>query len=77
MNAATRNRYKVTAVVFALVATGAMAAGQIPKSERDRSIAIVHATVIDGTGAAARPNQTVVIMNDRITAVGAFGGVSV
>src|SRR5215471_12234491 len=42
-----------------------------------RLIAFVHATVIDGTGAAARPNQTVLISGDRITAVGPSSTVAI
>lgn len=36
----------------------------------DDAFAFVHATVIDGTGAAPRRNQTVVIARGRIAAVG-------
>lgn len=40
-------------------------------------IALTHVTVIDGTGAQARRDQTVVISNGKVAAVGAFGAVSV
>src|SRR6185312_1712594 len=40
-------------------------------------VALEHVTVIDGTGAAARANQTVVINQGRIAALGADGAVSV
>ena len=39
--------------------------------------AFVHATVIDGTGAAAKRNQTILISEDRITAVGPSGKVRI
>jgi hypothetical protein len=42
----------------------------------DRSLAFVHVTVIDGTGAAPKPNQTVVIARDRIETVGDFSRIN-
>jgi hypothetical protein len=36
---------------------------------------LTHATVIDGTGAAPRPDATIVLVGDRIVAVGAHGSV--
>ena len=36
-------------------------------------VAITHATLIDGTGAPARSDQTVVFTDGKITAVGAHG----
>ncbi|MCH7991648.1 MAG: amidohydrolase family protein [Gemmatimonadetes bacterium] len=41
------------------------------------SIALTHATVIDGTGAPAMMNQTILIEGDRITAIGPSGSVRV
>ena len=60
------------AFVATLIATGAgQPRAAILQSVRDNpSVAFVHVTVIDGTGAAARPDQTVVTSGDRITAVG-------
>jgi imidazolonepropionase-like amidohydrolase len=49
---------------------------QIPNSG-DCLVAFVHATVIDGTGAAAKPNETVLVCGDRIAAVGSSGGVAI
>lgn len=62
------------------VATPAVAAGQRPEqlspevrqyvtvgAER---VALIHATLIDGTGAPAQPDQTIIISGGRITAVG-------
>ena len=43
----------------------------------DPSVALTHVTLIDGTGAPAASDQTVVIENGRITAVGASGTVQV
>jgi imidazolonepropionase-like amidohydrolase len=43
-----------------MVACGCMLYGQTPPT-----LAIVHATVIDGTGSRARSNQTILILNDR------------
>jgi imidazolonepropionase-like amidohydrolase len=40
-------------------------------------IALEHLRVVDGTGAAARPDQTIVISGDKITAIGATGSVAV
>src|SRR5690349_3211654 len=40
-------------------------------------VALTHVRVIDGTGAAPRDNQTVVINGDTIAAVGADGSVTV
>jgi len=40
-------------------------------------VALTHARVVDGTGAAAREDQTIVIQGDRINAVGSAGAVKV
>jgi imidazolonepropionase-like amidohydrolase len=40
---------------------------------RERSLALVHVRVIDGTGSAARENQTIVIANGEILAIGTSG----
>jgi hypothetical protein len=45
--------------------------GQTPPT-----LAIIHATVIDGTGGPAQSNRTVLILNDRIMSVGVGAGVS-
>jgi predicted amidohydrolase YtcJ len=39
------------------------------KAEPAKPVALAHVTVIDGTGAAARPDMTVVIDGSRITAL--------
>src|SRR5215469_401900 len=48
-----------------------------PQARRDTLVAFVHVTVIDGTGASARPNQTVLVSGDRITAVGPSSNVRI
>jgi cytosine/adenosine deaminase-related metal-dependent hydrolase len=40
-------------------------------------LALTHVTVIDGTGAPPKPNQTVIVAGDRITAVGGFDAVRI
>src|SRR5215472_9192443 len=40
-------------------------------------IALEHVRVIDGTGAAAKSDQTILISGDKITAIGASGSVQV
>ncbi len=40
-------------------------------AQKENALAITHVTVIDCTGAAAKPNSTVVITGDRISEVGA------
>ncbi len=40
-------------------------------------VALTHVRVIDGTGASARPDQTIVIRDGRIAAIGAAGSVQV
>jgi len=55
---------------FALVSWGAEPDKTPWLSVRAPSVALRHVEVIDGTGAAARTDQTVVIVNGRITALG-------
>src|SRR5213078_2295442 len=43
----------------------------------DPVVALTNATVIDGTGAAAKTNQTIVIRDGKIAAVGAASSVTV
>jgi imidazolonepropionase-like amidohydrolase len=40
-------------------------------------VALEHVRVIDGTGAAARPDQTILISGGRVTAIGAAGTVAI
>jgi Sulfatase-modifying factor enzyme 1 len=55
-------------------------AGALPARTEDapaKSLAITGVTVIDATGAPARPDMTVVVIGDRITAIGKPGEVGV
>lgn len=59
-------------LLVALSAASASLAGQTPAAGPTRTL--VHAgRLIDGTGAAPRPEQGILIENGRITAVGAWG----
>lgn len=72
-------------IAFALLATnaGAQSASSMSKTTRDfvtvsePVVALTNVTVIDGTGAAAKPNQTIVIRNGKIASVGAASSVTV
>src|SRR5262245_36087630 len=60
--------------------TVAVLAGALPARAEDapaKSLAITGVTVIDATGAPARPDMTVVVTGNRITAVGKSGEVGV
>src|SRR5262249_3113617 len=63
----------VCLTVVALAGTFAARAEDAPPG----ALAITAVTVIDATGAPARPNMTVVVTGDRITAVGKSGEVGV
>jgi imidazolonepropionase-like amidohydrolase len=58
-----------TALLFLLLASPLQA------QEQPKPLAFIHVTVIDGTGAKPKTNQTVLITSDRITAVGQTGKV--
>ncbi len=60
-------------VSSALVNTQSKPLSQIPRSTPP--VAISNVTIIDATGAAAKPNMTVVIERGRITAIGRSGEV--
>ncbi len=54
-----------------LAAAGVAGAGQTPAAADARDVLVfTDATLIDGTGAAPRPNTTIVVIGDRIVAVG-------
>jgi imidazolonepropionase-like amidohydrolase len=57
---------RLVMVLLALTLVGSF----VPRSKRGTSVAILNATVIDGTGAEPRPNQTLIIQDTRITAIG-------
>ena len=70
--------------VLPLSAVSAQAASSLSQQVRNQYVtvsepvvALTNVTVIDGTGAAPKPNQTVVIQNGRIAEVGAAGSVRV
>jgi imidazolonepropionase-like amidohydrolase len=73
-------RFKIPLLLAALLAalpgSAQPPAAPDPVRERGPLTAIVHVTVIDGTGAAPRANQTILIDHDRIAAVGADGAVA-
>src|SRR5215203_1862706 len=50
-------------------------AAQTRDGLQPRPLVLTHVTVIDATGAAAKPEMTVVIIGDRITALGKSGKV--
>ncbi len=64
-----RQRLGTVSLLVVLVGTALSGVATI-QTDRNAVVGFVHATVIDGTGAAAKPNQTAVISGDRITAVG-------
>ena len=72
-------------VAFALIASNAAAQSVASMSKTTRDfvtvsesvVALTNVTVIDGTGGAVKPNQTIVIRNGKIAAVGASSSVSV
>jgi imidazolonepropionase-like amidohydrolase len=61
---------KVLALVLLLLWLATPFLAQQPRSSQSRSLAFTHLTVIDATGAAPRPDMTVVITAGRIVAVG-------
>ena len=65
----------VTACLTVVALTGALPARA--DDAPAKSLAITGVTVIDATGAPARPNMTVVVTGDRIAAVGKSGEVVV
>ncbi|HXE56635.1 MAG TPA: amidohydrolase family protein [Gemmatimonadales bacterium] len=64
---------RTAALLTGLVCVASAAWGQAARGQRP--IAIVHATVIDGTGAGPRRDQTVLVRGSRIAAVGPTGRV--
>ncbi len=72
-------------LIFAAALAASLPSGAVPQPapaapslirERGPLIAIEHVLVIDGTGAAPRANQTVLIDNGRIAAIGPAGSVA-
>ena len=69
MRIAPCKRHFITVcLVFAAIAW--LGRGALAQNHDTFSLALTHVTVIDGTGAAPRPNQTVLLSADRIVTVG-------
>jgi len=68
---------RLVVAVVALAALASLASAQSFVRVNGGVIALTHVRVIDGTGAPARANQTIVIRNGLIEAVGDFGKVTV
>ena len=69
MRIAQCKQYFIT-VCLALIAIAWVGFGALAQSPDTFSLALTHVTVIDGTGAAARADQTVLLSADRIMSVG-------
>ena len=57
-------------VILLLLLLPALSLAQANKNSSPPAVVFAHATVIDMTGSAARPDMTVVIVGDRITEIG-------
>ena len=68
------HRVLVSSAIFATLLFGC---GDQSGSRESQDIAIVGATVVDGTGGPPIPDSTIVISGDRIIAVGSSGGVKI
>jgi imidazolonepropionase-like amidohydrolase len=66
-------RHATALLVTLALLLAAAAQGAPPRS----ALAVTHVTVIDTTGGAAKPDQTVVVAEGRITAVGAAAGATI
>jgi imidazolonepropionase-like amidohydrolase len=71
----TSPRLILSAVLCLKVAT-ILSAQQEPLTDQT-SLAIAHVTVIDATGASARPDSTVVVIGDRIAKIGNSGKIPI
>lgn len=71
-----RNRHTVPALVF-LVLLPTLIVGQSKPASKSKSIAFTHVTVIDATGAPAKPDMSVVILDSRIIALGRTGKIRI
>jgi imidazolonepropionase-like amidohydrolase len=65
---------RIFPLLMAIFCSSLVLAQQIPAGEQ-RALVFTHVTVIDATGAAAKPDMTVVISGDRIMMVGKTGRV--
>ncbi len=66
----TRTRMAVLLVPLMLFVLPALLIGQAKQNPQPKPLVFTHVTVIDATGAPAKPDMTVVIAGDRITALG-------
>jgi hypothetical protein len=66
-----QRRYRSVALCPLLAALAWFGGGAVAQEPTTPSLAFTHVSVIDGTGAAPKPSQTVVTVGDRIVAVGA------
>src|ERR1051326_4674449 len=60
---------RLSALLYLLLLT-ILISVQSGAQTRPRRLVLIHATVIDATGAPPKPDMTVVITGDRITAIG-------
>jgi len=69
----------IALILFSVAALAQPGQPQIKDFIREQApvIALEHVRVIDGTGAAAKPDETIVISNGKISAIGASGSVTV
>jgi imidazolonepropionase-like amidohydrolase len=77
-------RYRIAVTLLTLAARGVLAQERTLSpgvrayaSVTASTVALTHVKMIDGTGAAARDDQTIVISGDRIQAVGRTGDVAI
>lgn len=69
--------HRMAALVLALSAPAALAAGsEASQAPAEAATLYRHATVIDGTGAAPRPDQDILVRGERIVAVGPSGSLA-
>ncbi len=71
------NAIKASLVVSALMVCCLLPISAQVQSHKSRPLAFTRVTVIDATGAAAKPEMTVVVTDGRITAVGKTGEVRI
>jgi enamidase len=60
---------KIFALLF-IIWLAALTLAQTNQASASRPLVFTHATVIDMTGAAAKPDMTVVVVGDRIAEIG-------
>src|SRR5215471_7832075 len=63
--------------LFCSLLLTALLVGPAESQTQSKQIALIHVTVIDATGAPPKPQMTVVITGDRITALGRTGRIRI